>query len=85
MSVKPRYPKEEFARLGKKRFDDVKHQFTQADKGKFLAIDIETGNYVLNEDEIEARMRLRENNPDAQVWMERIGYRALRTMGGRFL
>jgi len=85
MTVIRRHPNKEFARLGKKRFEEIKDQFTEADKGNFLAIDIETGDYVLNEDEIEARMRLRELHQDAVVWVERIGYRALRSMGGRFL
>ncbi|MDP6118731.1 MAG: hypothetical protein QGG53_43265 [Planctomycetota bacterium] len=82
MSVKPRYPKEEFTRLGTERFMEIKDQFTEEDKGKYLVIDIESGDYELDEDEIEACLRLRVINPDAQLWSERIGYRARRFFGG---
>jgi hypothetical protein len=82
MSVKPRYPKEEFARLGKRRFEEIKDQFTEEDKGKYLVIDIESGDYEVDEDEIEACLRLREIDPDAQLWCERIGYRTKRFFGG---
>jgi hypothetical protein len=85
MSVVKGYSLEELARLGRKRFEEIRDQFSDEDKGKFLAIDIETGEYVMDNDEIEARRRLREIKPDGMSWVERIGFRALRTMGGRIL
>ncbi len=85
MSVVRRYPHDEFARLGKKRYAEIRDQFTDADKGKFLAIDIETGDFEVGQDEIEICVLLRERNPGAQIWGERIGYKTMRTMGGRSL
>jgi hypothetical protein len=82
MPVKPRYPKEEFARLGKKRFEEIRDLFSAEDKGKYLVIDIESGEYEVDEDEIEACLRLRAINPDSQLWCERIGYSAKRFFGG---
>ncbi len=39
-----RYPKEEFARRGKELYErEIRHQVETGNKGKFVAIDIETG------------------------------------------
>jgi hypothetical protein len=44
--TKRRYSKEEFARRGDAIYEaDVLPRLTAADEGKFVAIDIETGNF----------------------------------------
>jgi hypothetical protein len=53
------------------------------DRGKFLAIDIETGEYELARSEMKAGDRLLARIPDAQIWMMRVGFRAIRRFGGR--
>ena len=70
----PRYSKEEFARRGDEIYDrDIQPHVTQADEGKFVVIDIETGDYEMDRDELVAHDRLSLRHPDAQVWFRRVG------------
>jgi hypothetical protein len=83
-STKRRYSKEEFARRGDALYEnEIRPHLKDDDKGKFLAIDIETGAYELDTDEMEVCDRLRARIPDAQIWMMRVGYRAAHSFGGR--
>lgn len=80
--TKRRYPKEEFARRGDEIYErDVKPKLKPRDKGKFLAIDIETGDYELNVDQRLASERLRARLPDAQIWFVRVGSPYLHRFG----
>ena len=53
------------------------------DVGKFLAIDIETGEYEIAADEMKAGDKLLARLPEAQIWMVRIGYASTHSFGGR--
>jgi hypothetical protein len=79
-----RYSKEEFARRGDAIYaKDICPKLTAKDVGKFAAIDIETGAYEINSDELRAGDKLRARIPDAQIWMVRVGYRSVHRIGGR--
>jgi len=52
-------------------------------EGKFLAIDIETGAYEIDSDELAASDHLLTRVPDAQMWLKRIGSRYVRRFGPR--
>jgi hypothetical protein len=83
-SVKPRYSKEEFERRGDAIYEkDILPKLTAKDVGKFLAIDIETGEYEIAAEEMKAGDKLRARLPEAQIWMVRIGYSSTRSFGGR--
>jgi hypothetical protein len=83
---KPRYPKEEFARRGKDIFEhDVQPKLTAEDYGKYVAIDIETRQWEMDADELAADERLLARVPDAQMWMDRVGYRYTVRFGGASL
>lgn len=78
-----RYPKEEFARRGDEIYErDIKPKLKPRDKGKFLAIDIETGDYEIDSDEMQVCHRLRERIPQAQIWLKRVGYAYVHRFGG---
>ena len=82
---KPRYSKEEFARLGDEIYErDIAPRVEVANAGKFVAIDIETGAYELDRDELAAINRLLARLPEAQVWLRRIGSRYAHHMGPRY-
>ncbi len=73
----PRYSKEEFARRGDEMYERVvRPQLNDSDKGKFVALDIETGEYEIDSKDISASHRLRMRLPNAQVWLLRVGYGA---------
>jgi hypothetical protein len=84
-SIKVRkYPKEEFARRGDEVYASVvQPKLTAADKGKFVAVDIETGEFEIAENEMDACDKLNGRLPDSQIWMVRVGSRYLHRFGGR--
>lgn len=83
MATGPRYPKEEFARRGDEIYErDIRPHLKPGDKGKFVAIDIETGEYEIAADEMTACDRLWERLPDPQPWLVRVGERAAFRLGG---
>ena len=83
-SVKRRYSKEEFARRGDAVYEnDIRPQLKPADEGKFAAIDIESGTFELDHDELKAGNKLRARIPEAQIWMLRVGHRSVHRIGGR--
>src|SRR5207248_1181795 len=82
-SVNPRHSIEEFVRRGDALYEQIRPKLVAKDKGKFLAIDIETGEYEISVNEMRAGNKLRARLPEAQIWMVRIGYPAARSFGGR--
>jgi hypothetical protein len=80
----PRYSKEEFARLGDEIYESqVRSQVEEGNRGKIVAIDLETGAFEVDASEIDACNRLEASYPEAQIWIVRIGSRNVRRFGGR--
>jgi len=78
----PRYSKEEFARRGDEIYErDLRPHVEAGNEGKFIVIDIETGAYEIDADELVASDRLLARHPDAQVWLRRVGSRYARRFG----
>jgi hypothetical protein len=81
-----RYSKEEFARRGDAIYEkEVRPQLKAGDEGKFAAIDIESGEFAIDADELKAGNKLRKRVADAQIWMVRVGYRFVHRIGSRAL
>jgi hypothetical protein len=81
-----RYPKEEFARRGNEIYErDIRSQVEAANKGKIVVIDIESGAWEMDADEVAASKRLEAGNPDAQIWMVRVGSPYVRRFGAERL
>ena len=79
-----RYSKEEFARRGDAIYEsDVRPHLKPDDEGKFAAIDIESGAYEVDVDELAACDKLNDRISDAQTWLVRIGSRYVHRFGGR--
>jgi hypothetical protein len=82
-SIKRRYSKEEFARRGDAIYEKkVRPHLKPADEGKFVAIDIDSGSFELDRDELKAGNKLRARLPEAQIWMVRVGHRSVHRIGG---
>jgi hypothetical protein len=77
-----RYPKDEVARRAAEIYAKIKHQVDPGNKGKILAIDIETGEYEVDAEQVEAGERLFARLPDPQVFYFRIGFRAVHRFAG---
>jgi hypothetical protein len=83
-SAGPRYSMDEFARRGDEIYDQrIGPSLEQTSKGKFVAIDIETGEFEVDASEMAATDRLLARIPDAQIWFRRIGSKFARRFGPR--
>jgi hypothetical protein len=81
-TTESRHTPDELARLGEQIFDQqVQPALQPADHGKFVAIDVESGEYEIDEDDYTAVARLRSRVPTADVWLMRAGYRAAYRIG----
>ena len=77
MMSHPRYTSEEIARRGQALYEaQIQDKLDATCKGQFLALDIETGEYELDRDEIAALQRAKAKRPDAAFYILRIGYSA---------
>jgi hypothetical protein len=73
---------DELARLGGDIFDrQVRPTLRPEDDAKFVAIDVETGDYEIDEDDYAAVAGLRSRKPTADVWLMRSGYPTTYRMG----
>ena len=82
MKAQPRYSKEEFARRGDEIYERVfRPTLERGNEGRFVAIDIETGAYEIDPDELAASDRLLARVPNAQIWLRRIGSRYAHRFG----
>jgi hypothetical protein len=78
-----RYSSEELARRGMEVYARVvRPTLSEADVGKFVMVDIESEDFEMDSDFHKALDRLLERQPDAQTWLERVGYVAAHSMRG---
>jgi len=82
LSRQRRYSAEEIARRGDETYDrSVLPSLRPEDQGKIVAIDIESGEWEIDESEIAACSRLESRIPDSQIWIVRVGSRYARRFG----
>lgn len=82
--VTPKYSKEEFARRGEEVFArDVREKVSGEAPQDFVAIDIESGDFSVDADMLEAMRRLRERRPNAQIWTRQVDSPYAFRFGGR--
>src|SRR5437879_13085903 len=78
------YTNEEIARIAHEIYRrDIRPQVMPQHKGKFLILDIETGDYEIDEDDLTAEERLRARRPDGVFFGIRIGYTSAYTLAGK--
>ena len=79
-----RRPREDTARLGKEIYErDIRQQVEADHHGEVVAIDVDSGEWAIGANAIEATDSLRTQRPDAiDVWLLRVGHRALYHFGG---
>lgn len=78
----PRYSKEEIVQRGEALYQsDIRAKVEPGNKGKILVIDIETGDYEIDDDHLKATRRALAKHPGAALYGLRIGYPALGKIG----
>lgn len=76
----------EVTALGEAIYQDrIKSLMEPTERGKFLVIDVESGDYEVDQDHLTASHRLRKRRPDAVTYALKVGYRAAYSLGGRVL
>jgi hypothetical protein len=75
---------EEVQERGEDLYDKlVKPNLRREDDGKFVAIDVESGDYEIDRDDFQATDRLLKRHEEAQIWLMRAGRSAAYHFGGR--
>ena len=76
------YTSEVIAVRGKEIYQQqIRDKVEPKHKGKFLSVDIETGNYEIDTDDLSPTIRLLEKRPDAVIYSLRIGFQAAHRIG----
>ena len=80
----PKFSGEEIGRRGEEIYErDLRAKVeTEENIGKIISIDIETGEYEIDEDPLKAAKRLLAKRPEAAIYGTRIGYNAVYAVGG---
>ena len=52
----------------------IRHLVEPSEKGRFVVIDIYTGDYEIADRDADASARLLKRHPDAMTWAVRVGY-----------
>ncbi len=80
-----RYPREEMIRRGQTLYEErIRSQVETAHRGKFLVLDVDTGDYEIETSELDALRRAKAKRPDAPLYLLRIGAPTAYKLGGRF-
>ena len=71
----PTRPRDEIARLGDEVYErDIRHKVEADHHGEVVAIDVDSDSWAIGDNVIAAAI---------DVWLLRVGYRALHRFGGR--
>ena len=77
------YSREEVAERGEAIYEQqIRPLVEREDKGKYVVLDIESGDYEIDQDHLAATKRMMERRPGAVLYGLRIGYPAAYRLGG---
>ena len=78
------YKREEVSELGRAIYKEkIKRLVEPMENGKFIVIDVESGDYEIDERMADASDRFHERRPNAVCYIGRVGYPAAFRMGLR--
>ena len=81
----PRFSTDEIVARGKEIYEkQLRGKLEPQNVGKHLVIDIETGEYELDDDDLTASLRAYNKRPDGARYGMRIGYATSGTIGNAF-
>jgi len=75
---------QKIAEEGVKIYDQIKVNYDPKEKGKFLAIDIDSKNTYLGNTSAEALELARQNHPNKVFYVVKIGFEVAETMARSF-
>ena len=75
---------DEVVKRGQALYDtQIRPKVEAGNEGKFLVINVETGEYEMDADDVAAAQRARTRFPDAPLFSMRVGYPGAYRLGGR--
>ena len=78
-----KYSRAEIAERGESIYErDIRARVENESRGKYLVVDIETGAYEIDDDDLAATKRVLAKRPSAVLYGLRIGYPAAYRIGG---
>ncbi len=78
------YTTEEVVQLGREIYErKVRAQVEASHDGEFVVVDVTTGAWEVDEDDVAASERVLAKNPDAMLYFARVGRRAAYRLGAR--
>lgn len=81
--AQPQYTSQEIASRGEEIYErEFRDKLEPAQTGKFLVIDIDTGDYEIDADEVAALQRAIARSPDGHRYLKRIGFPAAHCLAG---
>ena len=76
----------EIANIGEQLYSEqIRNKVEVEHRGKFLVVDIDSGDYEIDERHIRATRRLQQRRPEGVLYGLRIGYSAAYRLGGSML
>ena len=79
----PNLTEAEISALGKLIYrQNIRPLMTEKDIGKYVIVDIYSGEYEIDEASVKASIRLRKRLPEAHGFIIRVGYSAAVSFGG---
>lgn len=80
------YTREEIGRLGEEIYHrEIRSKVMPQEKGRFLLLDIETGDYRVDEEDLLAEKRLCSRRPEGTFYGFRVGYTSAYALSGRMI
>ena len=80
----PHYTSKEIVQRGQALYDQqIRAKVEASHKGEFLILDVDTGEYEIDNNEVAAVKRARAKNPSAALYILRVGYPAAYRVGGQ--
>jgi hypothetical protein len=77
------YSIDEACRLGEEIYErDIRAKVEKDHFGEVLVLDIESGDYEIDENHLDALTRLKARRPESVCYALRVGYPALAKIGG---
>lgn len=74
---------EEIARIGEEVYRrEIRDKVMPQHKGRFLTLDIESGDFEIDDDDLTAEIQLRARRPEGVFYGRRIGYTTAYSLGG---
>ena len=82
---KPDLTPEQVSDLGERIYrEKIRPTLTEADIGKFVHVDINTGEYEIDTDDVSGEDKLCQRVPQPKIYTLRVGYSAAYFMGGHY-